>query len=352
MRPNNIFFPVASIIKIFILLSILTFSSKSEENESKFFSNDKGILSIMYHRFDEVKYPSTNIQMEIFKKHMNIISEKNYSFLSPKEFDKEFSQKKFTKKILITIDDGFSSFYEKAWPYLKEKEIPFILFISTEAIGKKGYMNWNQIKEIEKESFAFIGNHSHSHNYLLDLSFDEFKEDITKSIHIFEDNLGYSPIFFSYPFGEFSYKQSSFIKQKFKYAFGQHSGVIDINKNPYELPRFPINEKYGDIDRFLFIIDLLPLEYKKVIPRDKFLTNNNPPNLEITFFDDQENLENISCFSDEGSSWKKSNIKFQNKKLIVYFSDKFLFRRGRINCSLNDSEGWRWFGLQFSIKLN
>ena len=52
-------------------------------------------------------------------------------------------------------------------------------------------------------------------------------------------------------------------KKHFKYGFGQHSGVIDVNKNPYELPRFPINEKYGDLERFTFNIDLLPLEYKK-----------------------------------------------------------------------------------------
>ena len=36
----------------------------------------------------------------------------------------------------------------------------------------------------------------------------------------------------------------------FKYAFGQHSGVIDETKDLLELPRFPINEKYGEIDRF------------------------------------------------------------------------------------------------------
>ena len=37
---------------------------------------------------------------------------------------------------------------------------------------------------------------------------------------------------------------------------------------------------------------------------------------------------------------------------LVNFSDKFKFRRGRINCSLNDTDGWRWFGLQFSVKLD
>ena len=196
MWPNKIFSPVASIINIFIILFLLTLSVKSDENKIKFFANDKGILSIMYHRFNENKYPSTNIQMEVFKKHMEIITEKKYNFLNPINFDKNFLKVKTTKKILITIDDGFSSFYEHAWPYLKKNKIPFILFISTEAVGKNGYMNWEQIKEIEREDFAFIGNHSHSHEYLLEFNLDTFKSDILKSIEIFKNNLGYNPIFF------------------------------------------------------------------------------------------------------------------------------------------------------------
>ena len=76
MRPNKIFLPVASIINIFIIFFFLTLSVKTDENKIKSFANDKGILSIMYHRFDENKYPSTNIRMEIFKKHMEIIREK------------------------------------------------------------------------------------------------------------------------------------------------------------------------------------------------------------------------------------------------------------------------------------
>ena len=68
----------------------------------------------------------------------------------------------------------------------KKNKIPFIIFISTEAIGKNGYMNWEQIKEIEKYDFVTIGNHSHSHDYLINFSFDEFKKDINKSIQIFK----------------------------------------------------------------------------------------------------------------------------------------------------------------------
>ena len=63
----------ASTIKLFIIILLFNSNSKAEENNIKYYSDDKGILSLMYHRFDENKYPSTNIQMDIFKEQMKII---------------------------------------------------------------------------------------------------------------------------------------------------------------------------------------------------------------------------------------------------------------------------------------
>jgi peptidoglycan/xylan/chitin deacetylase (PgdA/CDA1 family) len=307
----------------------------------------------MYHRFDEMKYPSTNIEMEIFKQQMNMIQSLNYGFYNPEEFEKNFNTPKKEKKILITIDDGFTSFYENAWPYIKKREIPFILFVSTEAIGKNGYMSWSQIKEVEKETFAYIGNHSHSHDYLVNFTYENFILDINKANKIFEENLGYNPIFFSYPFGEYNLKIKDYISKNFEFAFGQHSGVIDFNKDRYELPRFPINQKYGDLKRFNFLINLHPLQYKNLLPEDKFvIKKKNPPAFTVEFFENQKNLNNINCFSDEGNKWDKSNIILKNNILKIKFREKFAFRRGRINCSLNDDGVWRWFGTQFSIEEN
>jgi len=304
----------------------------------------------MYHRFDENKYPSTNIQMDIFKSQIEIIKNNKFKFYNPVKFEVEFNTSKSEKKILLTIDDAFSSFYENAWPYLKKNKIPFILFVSTEAVGKNGYMTWDEIKEIEKEKFVFLGNHSHSHEYLIDYNLKNFKHDIDESIKIFKNNIGYNPVFFSYPFGEYSLEQKNYISKKFNYAFGQHSGVIDLNKDKYELPRFPINEKYGDLDRFERLIKFLPLQYKSISPEDKFVDNSkNPPKMYIEFFDEQKNLDKITCYSNEGDGWNKTNIKLENNKLNIFFKEKFKERRGRINCSMRDIEGWRWVGIQFSI---
>ena len=350
MNAKKILSLAASTIKLFIIILLFTSNSKAVENNIKYYSEDKGILSLMYHRFNENKYPSTNIQMDIFKKQIKIIKELKYNFYDPKDLEENYHTPKIEKKILITIDDAFLSFYEVAWPYLKEKNIPFILFVSTQTVGKNGYMTWNQIKELEKENIAYIGNHSHTHSYLVDIKNEDFIYDIDISSSIFIDKLGYNPIFFSYPFGEYSALIKKYISKNFKFSFGQHSGVIDINKDRYELPRFPINEKYGDLKRFEFLVNLNPLQYEILYPLDKYLTSNNPPKFLVKFFNEQKNIDNINCFSDEGSKWKKSNIILNKNILKLIFRQKFNFRRGRINCSLNDNGIWRWFGVQFSIK--
>ena len=307
----------------------------------------------MYHRFNENKYPSTNIRMEVFHEQMQIIKNSNYEFYDPEIFITEFDKRKDNKKILITIDDGFKSFYNEAWPYLKKNQIPFILFISTEPVGKNGYMNWDEIREIEKSELGYIGHHSHTHEYLINMSDDQFIEDIETSSRIFKDKLGYVPSIFSYPFGEYSLFMKNYIIKNFDLAFGQHSGVIDLNKDKFELPRFPINEKYGDLDIFKSLINYFPLEYKNLKPEEKKINIvGNPPILTIEFFENQKNIKNINCYSNDGGKWNKPKLEIKDQTLTINFKEKFLPRRGRINCSLNDNGKWRWFGTQFTIVKN
>ncbi|MBD1164263.1 polysaccharide deacetylase family protein [Pelagibacterales bacterium SAG-MED13] len=305
----------------------------------------------MYHRFNESKYPSTNIQIEIFKEHLFIIKNSNFDFYNPADFKNNFDIPKINKKILLTIDDGFESFYKEAWPILKKDKIPFILFVSTEPVGKNGYMTWNQIKEIEKFEFVEIGHHSHSHDYLIDKTNEEFVSDIKKANNLFLKNLGYIPPLFSYPFGEYSKFMKDYISKNFLFSFGQHSGIIDLNKDKFELPRFPINEKYGEVKRFKSIVNYFPLEYRSLMPEEKKLKKeNNPPRFLVKFFKDQKNLDRISCYSNEGGIWEKSKIRFNNLELTIEFREPFVPRRGRINCSLHDGNKWRWFGTQFTVR--
>ena len=341
------------------LLIIIIFIISFETNLSKVFASneenfkDYGLISIMYHRFNESKYPSTNIQLDVFKEQLNIIKKQEIRFIHPKDFEKSLSQNKKERKILFTVDDGLISFYENAWPILKERKIPFILFVNTREVGAYNYMNWEQIKELYNSDLVEIGNHSHSHEYLVDTSADVIKNDIAEAIRIFKKNLGKNSDFFSYPFGEYSLEFKKIIKEfGFKYAFGQHSGVIDDTKDLWELPRFPINEKYGEIERFKMLMKTLPFKYKRISPDERYLLKSkNPPNVTIEFYENINNLKNISCFSNEGDKWRNSEILFtENHILKIKISEKFLGERGRINCSLKEKNNfWRWLGIQFVI---
>ena len=57
---------------------------------------------------------STNVRMEIFEEQMSIIKNLDYQFYDPSLFISEFDKPKNKKEILITIDDGFKSFYTEA----------------------------------------------------------------------------------------------------------------------------------------------------------------------------------------------------------------------------------------------
>ncbi len=339
-------------IIIIITLSFETYhSSVSAADNSTF--DDFGLISIMYHRFGESKYPSTNIQLDVFDKQLEIIESEGVKFVHPLDFEKSLSNNKKERKILLTIDDGLLSFYKNAWPILKKKKIPFILFVSTREVGSYNYMNWDQIIELHNSDLVEIGNHSHSHEYLAEESVNFIKEDILKSIKIFEQRLGKNSKFFSYPFGEYSLEFKKIIKDLgFKFAFGQHSGVIDETKDLWELPRFPINEKYGKIERFQTLIKTLPLKYENIYPKEKYLLNSkNPPEVRIEFYPGIRNLSQITCFSNEGNKWRDSKISFIEERILeIKITEKFVGERGRINCSLRETGGfWRWLGIQFVI---
>ena len=312
-----------------------------------------GVITLMYHRFNENKYPSTNIRNEIFIAHLNEINNLKIEFITFEKFENVIKTNMDKNYILLTIDDAFESFYVNAWPILKSKKIPFILFVSTREIGKHGYMTWKQIKEIVASDLATIGNHSHTHEYLIDWKDNEIKSDLETSIKIFKNELGFSPKIFSYPFGEYSSNLKKIVSDlNFEYAFGQHSGVIDPTKDFLELPRFPINEKYGELKRFKSILQTLPFPYESIIPENRYLKkDDNPPEIKIKFFENLINIENINCYSNEGNIWRKSEISFiNNNEIMVLLKETFKSERGRINCSLWVEAGkWRWLGIQYVI---
>jgi peptidoglycan/xylan/chitin deacetylase (PgdA/CDA1 family) len=100
----------------------------------------------------------------------------------------------------ITFDDGCSSDYEKAFPLLLEAGLRADFFLNTANIGKPGYLNWEQIQEMQKLGMAFH-SHGHSHVVLSTLDRRAVERELGTSRKILEDKLGCSVDFLAAPYG-------------------------------------------------------------------------------------------------------------------------------------------------------
>ena len=94
---KKIFSLVASIIKFFIFY-LFFLNAYADNLNKKYYHNEQGILSLIYHRFEENKYPSTNVRMDIFKQQVDIIYKYNLDFYNPINFEEEFNVPKIKKK--------------------------------------------------------------------------------------------------------------------------------------------------------------------------------------------------------------------------------------------------------------
>ena len=104
--------------------------------------------------------------------------------------------------------------------------------------------------------------------------------------------------------------------------------------------------------RFRTILKAIPLKFKSILPEEKYITNaDNPPQIIIEFNDNLKNIKLLNCYSNEQNSWRKSEIEYlENYKIKINLIGKFTTERGRVNCSLRESDGsWRWLGIQFVV---
>lgn len=318
---------------------------------------EQGVIGLMYHKFEENKHPSTNVKIKEFQNQIKMIKKMNLKFISMEEFDDYVHgmRELHHKRVLLTVDDAWASFYQHAWPILKRDKIPFVLFINTREINQKNknYMTWAQIREIHESGLGVIGHHSYSHDYIVGWDADRMRNDLERASQDFMRELGHIPEYFSYPFGEYNLELKNIIKDMgFRLAFGQHSGVVDSRKDRHELPRFPINENWGKAERFEMILNTLPMPYKEFLPADKKISKfNNPPQLEIEFVPGLKNLKNIVCTTNDGDSWPTVPLRFVSENRVVLEPiNPYRVRTARINCTFADTDKkFRWLGIQFVL---
>jgi len=144
---------------------------------------------------------------------------------------------------LLTFDDGFVSDYDMVFPALLESGGSASFFVIIDQVGKPGYMDWEQIVEMQRYGMCF-GSHSISHRRLTELSINESWGELSESKSRLEDRLGAEVTCFSFPFGAWS---NMLIEQASKAGYSRvctsEHGVVKADR--YIFPR---NSIHGRMD--------------------------------------------------------------------------------------------------------
>lgn len=309
-----------------------------------------GAVVIMYHRFGETKYPSTNVTLEQFEAHLQELKSGQYHVLPLPEIIAALQNGTALpdRTVGLSIDDAYLSVFTEAWPRLKKAGFPFTVFVATDPVDNNtfGFMNWGQIREMASSGVT-IGGHTGSHLHMAKAGRKKNLNELTRSKRRFEEMLGKPPRLFAYPYGETSLAiQMMATSAGFIASFGQHSGAFDGGSNMFDLPRFAMNENYAGMVRFRLAANALPLPVTDITPADPLISTINPPTMGFSFLGDAKALRRLSCFSSNAGKARVERL--GERRIEIKVEQAFPTGRTRVNCTLPASKGrWYWFGRQF-----
>jgi biofilm PGA synthesis lipoprotein PgaB len=313
-------------------------------------AGDEAVV-LMYHRFGEDRYPSTNVRLEQFEAHLEYLATHGYTVVPLTDVVAAISGSAVLpeRAVAITVDDAYRSVYEEAFPRLRARGWPFTVFVATDPVDavRPGYMTWDQMREMEQGGVTFA-NHGATHVSFvrwpgvaseIDLRV-RVQTDLEHAARRLAEELQPLSGVVAYPYGEYNTSVAELVTELGYVAFGQQSGAVGPGSDPRALPRYPMAEAFADIAQFALKLATRPLSVARLVPWDP-VTTARRPRVEITLADTDARLDRLACFvGGQGEAivqWLEPRRRF----LVVPRAD-LEPGRNRVNCTAPAATGSRF----------
>ena len=145
-----------------------------------------------------------------------------------------------SKPIVLTFDDGYIDFYTTVYPILVKYRFHAVSFIPTGLIGTSYYMNWDQIKEIQRTGLVHFEGHTITHPNLTLLPPDQTLKELKQGKEILESHTDYPVNFIAYPGGSSNFQVQELAKQA-GFVGGVGTWTGKTNQPGINMPRIRIN---------------------------------------------------------------------------------------------------------------
>jgi len=278
----------------------------------------------VYHRFGDAKHASTNTSLQVLEKQFKYFQDNHYKVIPLKRL---YSALKRGEKIpdnwvVLCIDDSYKSFYDNGLALFKKYHYPFSLFVYIEATQKAygDFMTWKQIREAAM--FGEIGLHSYGHKHMVSMSTEEIKEDTSKALKLFENNMGFRPQYYAYPYGEFDEDVEKAIASfGFKLILNQNVGAVSEKSPLHSLDRIALT---GDVNlktklriKFLEAKWFEPKSYPKNAKLNKIHVTMSPSIKKAELYVSGGGWEYIKLKEGRFESTKSYPLKFRRTRIII-----------------------------------
>jgi len=183
-----------------------------QRNAIGVFANGYQTVPILcYHRFG-TKTSKLNVTPAAFEQQMEWLARNGYTVVTLARLARFLDGKEAlpAKSVAITIDDGYRSSYEIAYPILRKYGFPATVFLYTDFVGASDAMTWAQMKDMTSSGLVTIQPHSKSHANLTqrlpnetDARYrDRIRREVDAPVTVIKERLS-EPIFaFAYPYGD------------------------------------------------------------------------------------------------------------------------------------------------------
>lgn len=201
---------------------------------------------VMYHYIEYVKDKGDtirrglNIQPHVFEGHLQSLQKHNYETYFVKDIPDILGGKiaYSTHSAILTFDDGYEDFYTDAFPLLKKYNIKSTIYVVNNFIGRKGFMNADQLRVLFQSGLVEVGAHTLDHWYLKNIASQSARLQIFESKKRLEELLGIDIKTFAYPYGAFQTETVDLVKEaSFSAAVSVIPGTMQSQDNLFYLSR-------------------------------------------------------------------------------------------------------------------
>lgn len=140
------------------------------------------------------------LHVQEFAAQVNRLAERGYRTIPLTAFLPARALPQLPQTLTLTFDDGWASDWRIAAPILQRVGWSAELFVTTDWIGRPGFLTWEEVGEA---AAAGMGIHSHSlsHPNLDSLTIAQLRSELETSKQILEQRLGQAVDFFALPGG-------------------------------------------------------------------------------------------------------------------------------------------------------